>query len=140
MTSHQAVGREFPPFTYRVEEVKAREFARAIGDELRADPSGRFVAPLGMIFFVSVQDSDRFFEELGIRWDKALFGGSRFTYQRPLFTGDVLQGVTRVSGYSERGQDDGKMGFLVMTTEYRDHTGEPVMLEESTTVVRGGLA
>jgi len=133
------VGMEFSPFTYRVDAVKAGEFARAIGDELRP-VDGVPEVPVGMIFFVVAGDSGEIFQALGIDWQNALFGGVALDLKRPLVAGDTLKGRTRCTAYREKGDGAGRLGIVELETRYRDHRESEILVEVSTIIVRGGLA
>lgn len=134
------VGYEFPPFRYKVEEIKAGEFRRAIHDESAPASAGRPpLAPIGMIFFVVVQDSGDVFRAFGCEWDRLLFGGVTLDYRAPVRIGDVLQGRTRFSSYRERGTGESCTGFADLETRYHDVDGREVLVETSVVVIRGGL-
>jgi len=67
-------GTIFPEFTYVVDKTKAYEFAKAIGDELR-QVEGEFLAPIGMMIFVVVQDGGSIFKALNVTWKQVFLGG-----------------------------------------------------------------
>lgn len=134
-----SVGHEFDPFRYTIREVKAEEFARSIGDELRPLEDGGLEAPHGFVFFVVVQDSSAMFEELGFRWDRVLFGGMSLEYRRSLRVDETLTGNTCFSDYKERGEGDQRVGIVELETRYFGGDGEEALVEKSTVFARGGI-
>lgn len=130
------VGFRYPEFSHRVRRSKAEEFAHAIGDDLRRLPDGRLEAPIGSIFFVTVQDSGSVFGSFGAGWSDVLFGGLRLDYRRPVAVGDELIGSSVVAAYREVGDAARRLGLCDLRTEYRDPTGELVLEEVSTLVLR----
>jgi acyl dehydratase len=127
-------GTAFPSFVYRIEPVKAAEFARAIGDELRPLPGGGMEVPVGFLFFVTAQDSGAVFRAAGVGWEDVLFGGLALRYERPLRVGETLRGRTCVTEVKRRGE----LAFTSLETRYADERGELALAEVSTIVVRSG--
>lgn len=132
----QIIGTTFPEFTYVVDKTKAYEFAKAIGDELR-QVDGEFLAPIGMIFFVIVQDNERIFSAFNITWNKAVFGGVKLKYHRPIKVGETLRGKTECIANTEKGEGDKKFGIFELETRYLDEAGHEVLYEISTVIVKG---
>ena len=125
-------GTAFEPFVYRIEPVKAAEFARAIGDGLRPLPGGGIAAPVGFLFFVTAQDSGAVFRAAGVGWADVLFGGLSLRYARPVRVGETLRGRTCVTEVKRRNE----LAFASLETRYADDRGLAVLDEVSTVVVR----
>ena len=136
MVSAPEVGTEFPPFSHRVDPVKATEFATAIDDSLRRLPSGAWEVPIGMLFFVPIQDSGLIFRSFGADWTDVLFGGIALTFDRPVETGEELHGRTVVTSSRERGEGSARSLLVDLTTSYKGAEGGCVMTEVSTIVIR----
>lgn len=128
-----------PDVSFAVDAVKAREFATALGAELERDEDGATLVPVGMLFFVLCRDSAALFAELGLPWERALFGGVRFEYARQARTGERLLARSRVVSYREREREAEHLGILDLETSYYDVDGGLVVREISTLIARGGL-
>lgn len=125
--------------TFVVEQAKASEFAAALGAELETDTDGTQLVPVGMLFFVLCRDSATLFGQLGLKWERALFGGVRFEYVRQARVGERLLARSRVCAYRERETPAERLGILDLETAYYDVDGQLVVREVSTLIARGGL-
>jgi len=66
---------------------------------------------------------------------RLLHGEQEFEYLAPVYAGDVLTGVSRVSDvYEKQGSRGGTMTFGVMETTYTNQRGEKVLISRSTLV------
>ncbi|MBE3558381.1 MAG: MaoC family dehydratase N-terminal domain-containing protein [Ktedonobacteraceae bacterium] len=128
-----------PDVTFAVDKVKADEFATALGTRLATDVDGTPLVPIGMLFFVLCRDSAMVFEQLGLRWERGLFGGVRFAYARQVRVGEQLLARSHVRTYYERETPKERLGFLDLETSYYDGDGQLVVQENSTVIARGGL-
>ncbi len=103
------VGRSYPaPEPYQVGREKIREFADAIGD---ANPAYRgddaiapptFAFPLGSRALASLLGDD----ELGLRLDRIVHGAQRFSYDRPIKAGDLIDAVSTITTVRRAGPVD----------------------------------
>lgn len=70
----------------------------------------------------------------------ALHGGQEFTFERPIFAGDVLtsqEGETQV--YEKQGKRGGVMKFVEVETVYRDQNDEIVARSKTTAIQTEGV-
>lgn len=132
-----SVGHEFEPFEFIVKKSKTGEFASAIGDKLH--PLGEaFEAPLGYVFFVTVQNTAEMFAEMGFQWKETLYGGTESEFRKPILTGMHLTGKTIFKSYNERETENSRLGIAILETRYFDQNGEELLLEKSSIIIRGG--
>lgn len=135
-----------------VEAGKVEEFANAIKDE---DPvyrdadvateRGLDEIPAPMTFtrtalFPRYQPDDldgfRGFK-LGFDPDRRIHGEQEYQFERPVFVGDRLQGVTTLTdAFQKEGQEGGTMTFAVLETEFHDEKG--VVVTERSTIIETG--
>src|SRR5579875_332949 len=128
-----------PDVTFAIDKVKADEFAAVLGTRLETDANGTPLVPIGMLFFVLCRDSTVVFEQLGLRWERGLFGGVKFAYSRQVRVGEQLLARSRVRNYYERETAKERLGILDLETSYYDNDGQLVVQENSTVIARGGL-
>ncbi|MEO6703028.1 MAG: MaoC family dehydratase N-terminal domain-containing protein [Jatrophihabitantaceae bacterium] len=139
------VGREFPPTVpYEVGREKIREFAEAIGDDnpVYRDPAAAralgyadVIAPPTFAIVVSMRSSAQVVRDpgLGLDYSKVVHGEQKFSYQRPIQAGDVLQVVSSVQSMRAVGGND----ILTIKGEVSTLDGELVVTAVSTLVARG---
>lgn len=135
------VGDELARFELPVDASKARELARALGaDEPNwsaAGPSaltGRVVVPTFTVVASFWSDRQRLItQRVGLDLARVLHGGERWTYHRPMRVGDLLQGVTRLTGDRTKQGRHGTMRFITLTTAFTAG-GEPVVDNDSTII------
>jgi acyl dehydratase len=134
---------------FAVEAGKVEEFARAVGDDdpVYRDPvvaSERgFEAVPAPLTFVRTTDFPRYRTgeeiDLGFRHEHTLHGEQAYEYDRPLVVGDTLTGETAVvNAYERDGSRGGTMTFAEVETEFRDASGERVLVSRSTAIETGG--
>ena len=132
-----------------VEAGKVEEFARAVGDDdpVYRDPevaaARGFEAVPAPLTFVRTTDFPRYRTgegvELGFRHEHTLHGEQAYEYDRPLVVGDTLTGETAVvNAYERDGSRGGTMTFAEVETEYRDASGERVLVSRATAIETGG--
>jgi len=134
---------------FTVEAGKVEEFARAVGDD---DPAYRdpevaaargFGAVPAPLTFVRTADFPRHRTgrevDLGFRHEHTLHGEQAYEYDRPLVVGDTLTGETAVvDAYERDGARGGTMTFAEVETEYRDASGNRVLVSRATAIETGG--
>jgi acyl dehydratase len=136
---------------FEIEEGKLEEFARAIKDdnptfrsEEAAKERGHAQIPAPLTF-TRVSAFPRYLAEgidsrkrgfdLGFDRNYSLHGEQTYEYERPVYVGDVLTGVTTlVDVYQREGERGGLMTIAVKETEYRDQDDELVLTEQSTVI------
>lgn len=138
---------------FAVERGKVAEFARAIRDpadvyldEDAAREAGYETIPAPPTF-ARTSFFPRYRPEgvghdlgfdLGFDRSRVVHGEQSFTYDRPLYVGDVLTGDTTLSDvYQRDGRGGGTMTFAVFTTEFTDESGERVLAAENTRIETG---
>lgn len=124
------IGKEFPPYTWVVEEGKVREFCRATRDD---DPEVDGAhPPVPLTFSVSSvlwQGRDeRFYRSLGFDMRYVLHGEQEFEYVRPLHIGEHLKAHLRLADVQRKvGRRGGDMVLVVLETEFHDEQGDTVL-------------
>lgn len=139
------LGREYPaPEAYEVTRGKIREFAEAINDlnpvyldreSAKAMGHPDVIAPptfpviLGMAgSALAIADPD-----LGVDFSRVVHGDQSFHYERPLYAGDVLSTVTRITDIKALGGNE----LLTLETVATAADGEHVVTAGMMLVVRG---
>jgi acyl dehydratase len=134
---------------FTVEAGKVEEFARAVGDDdpIYRDPGVAirrgFEAVPAPLTFVRTTDFPRYRTgeriDLGFRHEHTLHGEQAYEYDRPLVVGDTLTGETAVvNAYEREGRRGGTMTFAEVETEFRDRSGERVLISRATAIETGG--
>src|SRR5215813_10993615 len=107
-----AAGKTFPPYEFRVEWGKIKEFADAIGDDdpiyrdavyAATAPAGGIAAPPTFLrtFLYEPRTS---VEALKVKdWSYIVHGEQEFEYLAPIVAGDVLLAQEHPPGATERG-------------------------------------
>lgn len=132
-------------FELPVWETKARELALALRDPspLWLDPAAAAAAGLpanpAPPTYLVMQAWRVGVEELQaigprIDYDRALHAGQSFSYERPLFVGEVLSGRCQCLDVTRREGRAGQMSFITYRTEYADSLGAQVACSDYTLV------
>ena len=139
MVDQSHIGTVFEPFEAEVEKGAIIKFADAIGDgnplysdgkeDLEAPPTfgTTFRPPKGFL---------QVFQDLDIDLTRVLHGEEEYEYFKPIKPGDLLTCQTIVSNVYEKSGKSGGMTFVTMETECNNASGELVLIQRSTTVVR----
>lgn len=139
------VGRVYPPTEpYEVGREKIREFADAIGDPspayrdrdaARALGYSDVIAPPTFPIVLTMRAGTQIVldPDLGLDYSKVVHGEQRFSYQRPVQAGDVLQVVITVESIRSASGND----ILTNRADVRTTDGELVVSAFSTLVARG---
>jgi acyl dehydratase len=142
-----AAGRTFPPYEFRVERGKIKEFADAIGDPnpLYRDPDHAARTPFGAIvapptflrtFLYEPRTAS---EALKVRdWSYIVHGEQEFEYLAPIRAGDVLTAQDRIVSITEKeSRRAGKLQIAVIETVFHNQRGEKVQVARRTLVETG---
>jgi acyl dehydratase len=142
-----AAGKTFPPYEFRVERGKIREFADALGDanpvyhdpdSAAARAAGGILAPPTLLrtFLYETRDA---VEALKVAdWSFIVHGEQEFEYLNPVFAGDVLTAQDRIAAMSEKeSRRAGKLQIAVIETTFRNQRGETVQVARRTLVETG---
>jgi acyl dehydratase len=142
-----AAGKTFPPYEFRVERGKIKEFADAIGDPnpLYRDadyaaktPFGGIVAPPTFLR-TFLYEPRAAAEALAVKdWSYIVHGEQEFEYLAPVRAGDVLTAVDRIVGITEKeSRRAGKLQIAVIETVFHNQRGETVQVARRTLVETG---
>lgn len=107
--SESHVGRSYPPTApYVVSSAKIAEFAKAIGDENPAYCGEQPIAPPTFVALISSAAWEGMFAdaELGLALRRIVHGDQKFSYERPLRSGDVVRATLTIDKVRVRGQAD----------------------------------
>ena len=146
MADKNDIGKVGKPITMRIEAGKIREFAKAIKDPnpvyydenvAKAELGGVMPPPTFLMTLAHWDDGEgRPQVKMDLR--RVLHGEQEFEYLGPIYAGDVLTAVTRVTDvYEKTGSRGGTMTFVVMETEFTNQKGEKVAVSRSTTIETG---
>jgi acyl dehydratase len=147
MPDKSVIGKTGKPFKMQVDWSKVREFARAIKDpsavyfdqDAAKKDLGGIPVPVTFLqtsAFWTDDTSSPGFGGFDLR--RILHGEQEFEFFKPIFVGDTLTGVSKISDFYEKeGGRGGKMTFLVSETEYTNQKGEKVAISRSTLIETG---
>ena len=142
-----AAGKTFPPYEFRVERGKIKEFADAIGDPdpiyrdaeyAATTPAGGIVAPptfLRSFLYEPRAASDA----LAVKdWSYIVHGEQEFEYFAPVRAGDVLTAQDRIVSVIEKeSRRAGKLQVAVIETTFHNARGEKVQVARRTLIETG---
>src|SRR5215831_16825444 len=135
-----AAGRTFPPYEFRVERGKIKEFADAVGDPnpIYREPGGAaalggIVAPptfLRTFLYEPRAASDA----LKVKdWSYIVHGEQEFEYFAAIFAGDVLTAHERIVSVVEKeSRRAGRLHIAVIETVFHNQRGEKVQIDRRT--------
>jgi peroxisomal enoyl-CoA hydratase 2 len=139
-----AAGRTFPPYEFRVERGKIKEFAEAVGDPdpVYRDPDhadtkvfGGIAAPPTFLrtFLYEPRASA---EALKVKdWSYIVHGEQEFEYLAPIVAGDVLTARERIVSVTEKeSRRAGKLHIAVIETEFHNQRGDKVQVARRTLI------
>ena len=142
-----AAGKTFPPYEFRVERGKIKEFADAIGDPnpVYRNPEAAkkagfpgIPAPPTLLrtFLYETSDSKN---ALGVKdWSYIVHGEQEFEYLGPIVAGDVLTAQDRIVSVTEKeSRRAGKLQIGVIETRFVNQRGETVQIARRTLVETG---
>ena len=122
-------GSTYPPVRFRVDEVRVRAFADAVGHRGTGVPPTIVTVPEIEAGLDHVVSDPR----LGIDLSRVLHGEQEYRWSRPVLVGETLTASATI----ESVRDKGGMRFLILRTEVADEAGELVAAGRSTLIVRG---
>jgi hypothetical protein len=127
--SSDVEGSTYPPVRFRVDEVRVRAFADAVGYQGPGVPPTIVTVPELEAGLDRVVSDPR----LGIDLSRILHGEQEYRWSRPVAVGETLTASATIEGV----RDKGGMRFLSLRTEVVDEAGELVASGRSTLIVRG---
>ena len=131
--SEAHVGRRYPATApYEVSAAKIAEFAAALGDTSPRYTGERPEAPPTFVAVISSPAWQLMFDdpELELALSRIVHAEQRFTYSRPLRTGDVITGTLGIDKVRARGGAE----FISASVEVATVDGEPVCTAAATFV------
>jgi acyl dehydratase len=146
MADKSDIGKVGKPVTIRIEAGKIREFAKSIKDPnplyydenvAKAEIGGVMPSPTFLMTLAHWDDGEgRPHVNMDLR--RVLHGEQEFEYLKPVYAGDVLTAVTKVTDvYEKTGGRGGTMTFVVMDTEFSNQKGEKVAISRGVTIETG---
>lgn len=146
MADTSDIGKVGNPITIRIEAGKIREFAKSIKDPnpLYSDENvakteiGGIMPPPTFLVTLAHWDEGQGRPHVQMDLRRVLHGEQEFEYLKPIYAGDVLTAVTKVTDvYEKTGGRGGTMTFVVMDTEFTNQKGEKVAVSRSVTIETG---
>ncbi|MEV0265748.1 MaoC family dehydratase N-terminal domain-containing protein [Streptomyces sp. NPDC050617] len=136
------VGREFdmPPFT--VTEKDIRKYEAGLGNTVPAHPDTAqpllYTALVRPIAPVAELGADGLTEDrrAPVGEGRVMFGGIDVELVRPLVVGDQVRGRRRLESLEEKHGRRGPFVLATWRTEYVDASGDPVIREASTQILK----
>ncbi len=139
------IGRRDEPRTEIVTRRDIRKYAVATGQQEARFLAGEEAPPLyHMALFWPVVPQERLTED-GIcvdelvpplPLDRAMAGGLRVDYHRPILAGDVLVAQRTLTDLYEKEGGSGPLIFYEIVMEVTNEAGEPVLTETTTRILR----
>ncbi len=134
------VGYSFPPFPVRIERVKIRELARAVGDDNpiyqaieAAHAAGYPDIPLsptfGTVFLF--WENTHFVEnltQLGLDVARLMHREEEYEYLAPIYAGDILKGVMTVMDGMSRINRSNRIELVTLQLCYTNQHDVPVLI------------
>lgn len=137
------IGYSFPPFPVRVEPVKLRELALAIGDAnpIYQDKGHEDIAlpPTAATIFLFWENT-RFIEqlaELGLDVTRLIHREESYEYLAPIHADEMLTGVmTVLDGSTRRSRVDSSIDLVTLQLRYTNRDGQVVLVATTRLVSR----
>ena len=146
MADKSDIGKTGEPIRMRVEAGKIREFAKAIKDknqlffdeDYAQEELGGIMAPPTFLTTLGHWEGKRGRPHLKLDLRRVLHGEQEYEYIKPIYAGDVLTAVTKVTDvYEKEGSRGGTMTFIVMDTEFTNQHGEKVAIARNSILETG---
>ncbi|MFD7076045.1 MaoC family dehydratase N-terminal domain-containing protein [Nocardioides sp. NPDC059952] len=123
------VGRAFPPTRpYRVTDEKVREFAAAAGVSWESGDPVPATFPIVLAF----DAMNAFLDDVQVELSRIVHGEQKFSYARPIASGDVLVATLSVASLRQIGGND----IIGTVSEITDDSGAVVCTTSATLVHR----
>ncbi len=143
MALDELKGTELGSQTITVEQGPVRVFAKAVKDDPALYTGDGAPTPVTFPFVMTFWGSDGKggagnlpIEKLRGKGRMILHGEQEFEYHRPVQVGDTLTGTSRISDVYEKDTSSATMEFYVKETSWADASGQPVVDERFTLIVR----
>jgi len=125
-------GHSYPPYRLKPDRALARKFMAGLG--IDGDPER--VPPTYMIFLRGETLGVDLFADLDIPRQKALHGGQRYEWFKPIGWDDELAVHAKVDKIVEKQGKRGPVWFADVTFDYRRVSDDKLVLRELTRLVR----
>lgn len=141
------IGKEYDPFTIKVDATRIAAFAEAIGendpvyrDEASARAAGYSAIPAPLTFcFSLMMDAEQSFlvhQDMDIPVPKTVHGEQWFEYHAPMVAGDTITGQQRIADMFEK--KGGALQFIVTETRMDNQEGVHVCDLKTSIVILNG--
>jgi acyl dehydratase len=140
------IGTTGKPVTMHIERGKIREFAKAIkeddplyfDEEYAKREAGGVMPPVTFLRTVEHWHDGEGRPRMPMDLKRALHGEQEFEFLKPIFVGDVLTAVSRITDvYEKVGKRGGTMTFVVTETEFTNQRGEVVARARQVSIETG---
>lgn len=146
MVDRNAIGHEYPPYSFPVEHGKIREFARAIKDDdpvlhdvdaARAAGYRHLPAPptFSAVTAHWAPPTDR--DVLGLDLRRVLAGGAEWEYLGEITAGDVLTVRSRVADMTDKIGSRGPMTLVTIENTFTNQHDQTVLRLRTTVIELG---
>ena len=139
------IGRTAPPREEVVTRRDIRKYSVATGQSLQKFRDGDEAPPMyHLALFWDVVELDELTPD-GVSIDslvpkfpleRAMAGGLRIEYHKAIYPGDVLIATRTLTDIYEKQGSKGPLIFYEVTMEVEDNSGEPVLTEKTTRILR----
>ena len=139
------IGRSAPPREELVTRRDIRKYSVATGHRLKKSLAGDEAPPMyHLALFWDVVELDELTSD-GVSIDtllpkfpleRAMAGGLKIDYHRAIYTGDILVCTRVLTDIYEKQGSQGPLIFYEVTMEVENESGEPVLTEKTTRILR----
>jgi hydroxyacyl-ACP dehydratase HTD2-like protein with hotdog domain len=139
------IGRSAPPRRERASRRDIRKYSVATGQRLKKFLAGDEAPPMFHVaLFWNVVELDQLTPD-GISIDpllpefpleRAMAGGLKIEYYKPIFAGDVLIATRTLTDIYEKQGSQGPLIFYELVMQVESESGEPVLTETATRILR----
>ncbi len=139
------IGRQAPPKKELVTRRDIRKYSVATGQRLEKFLAGDEAPPMfHLALFWDVRELDQLTPD-GVYTDtlvpklpleRAMAGGLKIDYHRPIRPGDVLVAKRTLSAIYEKNGSQGPLIFYEVDMEVETESGDPVLTEKTTRIMR----
>lgn len=126
------VGRTYPTQAYDVSRAKVVEFLTAVGGQADTSTDEPLLAPATFAMIPVLHGLDQLVNDLGIDFARVIHADQRFSYERPIRSGDVLQVTTSIASVRAVAGNS----LIGLRCEIADAEGERVTVATSSLLIR----
>lgn len=123
-------GHRWPPYRLTPDRELAARFLRGQGADPEAPGALDRVPPTYLIFLRGEMHGVKLFHDLDISYERALHGGQKYEWFRPVGWDDEIEVTAHVKSMTEKAGRKGKIWFADVEYDYTDTaTGERAVRE-----------